>query len=73
MNEDRLVLSSQKLRGEDGHRTLAVRLKQKIVARLDDLSGKTSTSRNKLIGILLEYALDHCVVEHENGETEPLP
>ena len=49
-------------RGEDGHKVVSVRMKDETIAKLDDLSAQTNRSRNELINILLEAALDNAVV-----------
>ena len=46
-------------RGEDGNRVVSVRLKEIILQRLDNLSSETNRSRNELINILLDYAVDN--------------
>ena len=50
-------------RGEDGHKVVSVRMKDSTVARLDELSAQTNRSRNELINILLEAAVDIVKVE----------
>ena len=45
-------------RGDDGHKVVSVRMKDETIARLDQLSVKTNRSRNELINILLEEALE---------------
>ena len=52
-------------RGEDGHKVVSVRMKDSTVARLDELSAQTNRSRNELINMLLEAALDDVRVEGE--------
>ena len=53
-------------KGEDGHKVVSVRMKDSTIARLDDLSAETNRSRNELINMLLEAALeDVCVMEEE--------
>ena len=59
----KLVINKKGLTGEDGHRTFSIRIKQETVERLDNLSKATNRSRNDLIGILLDYALDNCEIE----------
>lgn len=61
MAEDNLILTP-KLKGEDGHKTFSIRLREETVQKLDALSASTNRSRNELIGLLLDYALDRCVV-----------
>lgn len=53
-------------RGEDGHKVVSVRMKEDTIARLDNLSMQTNRSRNELINLLLESALDNVsIVENE--------
>ncbi len=51
-----------KKKGEDGYRVLSVRLREDTVARLDKLSEATYRSRNQLINMLLDAALDDVTV-----------
>lgn len=60
--KEKLVLK-KKLKGEDGFKTFSVRIKDETVSKLDLLSEKTNRSRNELIGILIEYAIDNCEVK----------
>lgn len=60
MTEDRLVI---KKRGEDGYKTFSIRIKEETVKQIDEISAKTNRSRNELIGIFLEFALDRCDIE----------
>ena len=50
-------------KGEDGHEVISVRMKDETIARLDDLSVLTNRSRNELVNILLEAALEDVKVE----------
>lgn len=59
--KEKLVLK-KKLKGEDGFKTFSIRIKDETVEKLDILSNKTNRSRNELIGILVEYAIDNCEV-----------
>lgn len=63
MADDLLVLKPKKLRGDDGFKVFSIRIRDEIVANLDDLSTQSGHSRNELIGTLLEFAIKHCVVE----------
>ena len=63
MGNDDLVIKPKKPKGEDGYRVFSIRVKEEIVAQIDTISMKTCRSRNELIGILLEYAIGHCVIE----------
>lgn len=50
-------------KGEDGHKVVSVRMKDETLARLDQLSAETNRSRNELINLLLEAALEEVCVE----------
>ena len=52
-------------KGEDGHKVVSVRMKDSTIARLDELSAQTNRSRNELINMLLEAALENVSVEEE--------
>lgn len=62
MNE-KLVIKKKTLKGEDGYKTFSIRIKEETVRRLDDLSQESNRSRNELINILLDYAIDHCEIK----------
>ena len=50
-------------RGDDGHKIVSVRMKDELLAKLEELSAKTNRSRNELINILLESAVDIVKIE----------
>ena len=50
-------------KGEDGTKTFSVRIKQDIVDKIDGLVKKTGRTRNELIGMLLEFGLEHSEIE----------
>ena len=66
MRNDKLVVTAKRTKGDDGYRVFSVRVREQLVGRVDEISQKTGRSRNELIGLFLEYALDHC--ELERGE-----
>ncbi|MDP2891712.1 MAG: CopG family transcriptional regulator [Bacillota bacterium] len=55
MGDKKLEIS----RKEDDSVVLSIRLKKEIVRQLDDIAQQTNRSRNMLISICLEYALDN--------------
>ena len=61
----REILISRK-KGEDGHKVVSVRMRDETLARLDDLSAHTNRSRNELINLLLEEALQNVTVIDED-------
>lgn len=50
-------------KGDDGHKVVSVRMKDELIAKLDELSAQTNRSRNELINMLLESAIDIVKVE----------
>lgn len=50
-------------RGDDGYKVVSVRMKDELLEQLDRLSATTNRSRNELINILLEAAIDIVKVE----------
>lgn len=61
--DEKLVINKKGIKGEDGHKTFSVRLRDETVAALDDLSEQTNRSRNELINILLDFAIENCEVQ----------
>ena len=61
--EKKLVIKKKQFKGEDGYKTFSIRIREETVARLDNLSEKTNRSRNELINILLDYAIDNSEVK----------
>lgn len=53
-------------KGEDGHKVVSVRMKDETMARLDELSIQTNRSRNELINMLLEAALEITTVTSDD-------
>lgn len=60
--EEKLIIKRKSLKGEDGYKTFSIRIKEETSQRLDSLSKDTNRSRNELIGMLLDYALDNCEI-----------
>ena len=50
-------------RGDDGYKIVSVRMKDELIANLDDLSTKSNRSRNELINLLLESAVKIVKIE----------
>ena len=68
MGNESLVIKPRKPKGEDGYKVFSIRIKEDIVAKIDDISTQTGHSRNELISTFIEYALNRCVIEAENNE-----
>ena len=63
MADRKLVLKSKRLRGEDGSKVISIRMREGLITRLDNVVDQTGRSRNELFSILIEYALDNCVIK----------
>ena len=63
MPDDELILRPKRLKGDDGYKTFSVRVKEDVVAKLDEIAKRTGHSRNELVGIFLDYAFEHCRIE----------
>ena len=61
--QDKLIINKKTLKGEDGYKTFSIRIKEETVSKLNKLSDETNRSRNELINILLDYAIENCKVE----------
>ena len=61
--KEKLIIRKKGLKGEDGYKTFSIRIKEETVANLDKLSEATNRSRNELINILIDYAIDNCEVK----------
>ena len=61
MKEEATIKITKKshLRGEDGYKIFSIRVKNETANALEELSAKSNRSRNELIGMILEYAVNH--------------
>ena len=58
MAEEIRITKKLPRKGYDGYRIVSVRMKETLLERLDALSAKSNRSRNELINLLLESAVD---------------
>ena len=63
MTKKNLVIKPKRAKGDDGYKVFSVRIKEETVAKLDDISSQTGHSRNELIGMFLDYAIENCRIE----------
>lgn len=63
MAEEIRIKKKVSRRGDDGYKIVSVRMKDELIAKLDQLSGQTNRSRNELINILLMSAIDLVKIE----------
>lgn len=62
---NKLIISPKPPKGEDGYRTFSVRIRNDVVEGIERISCDTGRSRNELIGILLEFALNNYKIENK--------
>jgi len=60
--KEKLIIK-KRLKGEDGYKTFSIRITEETTERLNKLANETNRSRNELINILLDYAMDRCEIE----------
>lgn len=63
MADEIRIAKKPSVRGEDGHKVVSVRMTDELIARLDELAARTNRSRNELVNLLLNAALDMVKVE----------
>ena len=63
MDDEKLVITPKRAKGEDGYKTFSIRIKEELVEQINDISAQTGHSRNELIGMFLKYAVKHCVIK----------
>lgn len=61
--EEKLTITKKSLKGDDGYKTFSIRIKDETVEKLEELSQQTNRSRNELINILLDWAVDNSEVQ----------
>lgn len=63
MAEEIRIKKKKAGKGDDGYKIVSVRMRDELLSRLEDLSAKTNRSRNELINLLLEAAVDIVKIE----------
>jgi predicted DNA-binding protein len=60
MSEETLKI---KRRYEDGNRVISIRIREELLAKLDQLSSDSNRSRNEIINLILEHGVNHIEIE----------
>lgn len=63
MDKEIKITKKTPLRGDDGYKIVSVRMKEEMLERLDRLAAQTNRSRNELINLLLDSAMEIVKVE----------
>lgn len=61
--KEKLVINKKLLKDEDGYKTFSIRIKDETVNKLDELAKISNRSRNELINVLIDYAIENCEVK----------
>ena len=59
--ESKLII--QKRTGEDGYKNFSIRIPNETVTKLDEISRDANLSRNELISIMLDFAMENCEIQ----------
>ena len=70
MKNENLVIKPKRPKGEDGYKVFSVRVREEVVAQIDDIASQTGHSRNELVGTFLEFALERCIVKKKKKEIQ---
>ena len=57
---NKLLITKKKSKA---YKTLTIRIKEDVALKIQDISTRTGYSKNELIEIFLNYALEHCMLE----------
>ena len=63
MAEEIRITKKYPRKGDDGYKVVSVRMREELLAKLDDLSAKSNRSRNELINLFLDFAIENCEIE----------
>lgn len=63
MDKEIKITKKAPRRGDDGYKIVSVRMKEEMLERLDRLAAQTNRSRNELINLLLDSAIEIVKVE----------
>ncbi|MBR1497740.1 MAG: CopG family transcriptional regulator [Oscillospiraceae bacterium] len=64
MPKEKLILHPKRPKGEDGYKTFSIRIKDETVEKLEDICRKTGYSRNELISVFIDYAIENSEIAH---------
>lgn len=62
MEKNKIKISKK---GDDGYKVISIRIKEKTLEFIEDISAQSNRSRNEVINILLENAVKETEIEDE--------
>ena len=63
MTREIKITKKKARKGDDGYKIVSVRMKEEMIEQLDNISALTNRSRNELINMLLESAIQIVKIE----------
>lgn len=66
--EDKITITQKSVQGEDGYKVFSIRIKADTLKKLDDLSKQSRRSRNEVITLLLDFAIERCEIKPLDDE-----
>lgn len=67
MAKEALILNTKRPRGDERYKTFSVRVLEETVNQIDEIASTTNRSRNELINIFLEFAVERCQIREGNN------
>lgn len=58
MGKEILITKKVPRKGDDGYKIVSVRMKEETLDKLEEISTQTNRSRNEIINLLLESAIE---------------
>ena len=58
------------LKGDDGYKVFSIRIKDEIYGQLEKLAAETNRSRNEIIGMMLEFAVENCEIKDPESSSK---
>ena len=63
MAEEIRIRKKTARKGDDGYKVVSVRMRDELIASLDEISAQTNRSRNEIINLLLKSAIPIVKIE----------
>jgi len=57
------IAKKNALRGEDSHKIFSIRIREDTMNSLENIADKTNRSRNEIINMFLEYAVNNWEID----------
>lgn len=63
MNDEKLIITSKKYNGET--KVISSRLTRKLIEKLEEISKKTGRTRNEIVQLCLEFAINNLEIKEK--------